>query len=135
MGPAFFGPNPALVAEEDLEKHGITAAMVLQLVTAPRLGDVGREPDWSVVAAEAEQLAEDRRIDRRLTAQLVEVVGRRAASVAIITTARKEDRWEVRNAGGYLRRMLEIARTGELRMGRTVWGLVRAAEAGEGVPA
>ena len=123
-----FGPNPQLVAEEDLEKHGITAAMVMGLVGAPRLADLEREPDWSVVAAEAEQLAEDRRLDRRLVAQLAEVVGRRAASVAIITTARKADRWEVRNEGGYLRRMLEVARTGELRMGRTVWGLVRAAE-------
>ena len=123
-----FGPSPALVAEEDLEKHGVEPSMVLSLVTAPRLGDIGREPDWSMVAAEAEQLAEDRRFDRRLVSQLTEVVGRRAASVAIITTARKADRWQVRNEGGYLRRMLEIARTGELKLGRTVWGLVRAAE-------
>ena len=105
--------------------------MVLGLVTAPRLGDLGREPDWSVVHAEAEQLAHDRRLDGRLVDQLTAVVGRRAASVAIITTARKADRWQVRNEGGYLRRMLEIARTGELKLGRTVWGLVRAAETEE----
>ncbi|MBB4660270.1 hypothetical protein [Parvularcula dongshanensis] len=42
------------------------------------------------------------------------------------------DRWQVRNEGSDLRRMLEVARTGELRMDRTVSGLVRAAEAGEG---
>ena len=128
VSSSFFGPNPQVAAEDDLEKHGITASMVLGLVGAPRLADLGREPDWGVVAAEAEQLAEDRRLDRRLVGQLAEIVGRRAASVAIITTARKADRWEVRNEGGYLRRMLEVARTGELRMGRTVWGLVRAAE-------
>ena len=123
-----FGPNAEVAALDDLEKHGIEASMVLSLVTEPRLQDLDREPDWSVVAAEAEQLAHDRRIDPRLTSELARVLGRRAAAVAIIVTARKRDRWQVRNEGGYLRRMLEVARTGELRMGRTVWGLVRAAE-------
>ena len=102
--------------------------MVLGLLTQPRLSDFGGEPTWDRVHAEAEQLAHDRRFDVRLIAQLHEVIGRRGASVAVITTARKADRWEVRNEGGYLRRMLEVARTGDLRMGRTVWGLVRAAE-------
>lgn len=129
------GPNPELVAEADLEKHGVTPGMVLSLVTQPRLSDLGQDPSWSLVHAEATQLAEDRRLDRRLTAQLAEIVGRQAAAVAIITTARKADRWEVRNEGGYLRRMLEIARSGELRMGRTVWGLIRAAESDAAVPA
>ena len=123
-----------LPADNDLERHKITPSMVLSLLAHPRLPDLRRDPSWALVEAEAEQLAHDRRIDWRLVSQLTAVVGRRAASVAIITTARKADRWQVRNEGGYLRRMLEIAGTGELKLGRTVWGLVRAAES-EGVGA
>ena len=123
------GPSPELVVTEDLEAYGITAAMVVGLVTQPSLGDLSRDPDWSVAYAEAEQLAHARGIDRRMISQLEAVIGRRGAAVAIITTARKADRWGVRNEGGYLRGMLEIAKMGELRMGKTVWGLVRAAEA------
>ena len=126
--PWLSGPSPELVVTEDLEEYGITAAMVVGLVTQPSLGDLGRDPDWSVAYAEAEHLAHARGLDRRMTSQLEAVIGRRGVAVAIITTARKADRWEVRNEGGYLRRMLEIAKLGELRMGKTVWGLVRAAE-------
>ena len=126
--PWLSGPSSELVVAEDLEEYGITAAMVVGLVTQPSLGDLGREPDWSVAYAEAEQLAHVRGLDRRMIAQLEAVIGRRGVAVAVITTARKADRWEVRNEGGYLRRMLEIAKLGELRMGKTVWGLVRAAE-------
>ena len=126
--PWLSGPSPELVVTEDFEEYGITAAMVVGLVTQPSLGDLGRDPDWSVAYAEAEQLAHARGLDRRMIGQLEAVIGRRGVAVAVITTARKADRWEVRNEGGYLRRMLEIAKVGELRMGKTVWGLVRTAE-------
>lgn len=133
--PQAFGPAPEIVAMEDLEHFKVTPGHVLRLGVAPRFtAGWGAEATWPDVVEEAYCQAEDRGLNGQVRRDLTRVVGERAASVAILLTYAKHDRGLVRNPGGYLRRMAQRGVAGDLRLGASVWGILKGQDGSQDAP-
>lgn len=124
--------NTIHVAEGDLDDYKISADMALTMLSEPSFDIAPEHKTWQVVRGEAENLLYKRKVNEDLWRDLVNHAGHRAASLAVIVAARKFDNGLVKNLGGYLRGMSQQAKTGNLRLGRSVYGLLEKAKKGQG---
>lgn len=115
--------RPPTPVEEDLEKHGVVPAFIIEI--APDLcGDLlYRGGSWGEIVATAERLAGQSGISGHAFKEACRVMGERGAAASVIATIQKYRRGEVQRPGAYLRGMSSKAGKGELNLGRTLHGL------------
>jgi replication initiation protein RepC len=114
--------NPNFKPFERVES--IEAAELVRL--APRLADhVAAEfPDWAdVVSAAGEGLRHELGVSQALWGEACVTVGRKIAAVALAVVSTKPSSHFTRGAGGYFAAMIKRAKTGELRLDRSLWKL------------
>lgn len=109
--------------ETDLEKYGVTPAMIGRSSETVRyLMDYG-EATWERTISIAEAVAEQWRISPSAKREAFRILGPKGAAAAIIATIHKASEQTVREPGAYLRGTVRKALTGELSLGRTFRGI------------
>jgi len=116
--------NPSFKSFERVES--IKPAELVQL--APRLADhVAAEfPGWAdVVNAAGDGLRHELGVSQALWGEACLAVGRQIAAVALAVVSTKPNSHFTRGAGGYFAAMIKRAKSGELRLDRSLWKLRR----------
>lgn len=115
--------TPQTQVEADLEKHGVDPSFVREI--APELlGQLDYSPlTWGSVVASAERLTGQHRIPVSAWRDACRIMGQKGAAAAVIATIEKHRAGEVLQPGAYLRGMAKKARTGDLNLGKTMYGL------------
>ena len=100
---------------------------------APRLRPYlqSAAPSWPDIVNAAEWLRQDLGVSRSLWGEACLAMGREQAAIAIAIVSAKPAEHFTSSPGGYFHGMVAKAKTGELNLSRTVWGL-RAGNRQEG---
>ena len=86
-----------------------------------------KNPDWDDACRGAARLGHDLGIRRDTYIEAVSLLGREAAALALVITAERDARNEIRlTAGCYFAGMTERARTGQLDLNKSLWGYRKA---------
>ena len=96
----------------------LPAAIRAWLPPAPRIS-------WLALIEAARLHAGDLGISQHAWGEACRVLGRQGATMALIVIAAKHERRLIAIPGGYLRAMTERAATGELHLGRSIYGLLK----------
>lgn len=80
-------------------------------------------PSWADIVEAADRLRRQLGINRAAWIDACEAMGRYQAATAIAVIAAKGE--TIRSPGGYLRGMISRARSGELHLNNSLWGLAR----------
>lgn len=127
---AKLGANPApqdkIAAREFENAAKVHPRELLQL--APRLADYAPQPfpDWAdIVNAAGEGLRVELGVSPSLWSEACLTVGRPLAAIALAIVSTKPAEHFTRGAGGYFAAMIKRAKTGELRLDRSLWKLRR----------
>ena len=101
---------------------------------APRLKSWLRSPDpaWPDVVDAAAFLRSDLGVSKSLWGEACRAMGREQAAVAIAIVSTKDPAHFRTTAGGYFHGMVAKAKSGELNLDRTLWGMRRANEPRQG---
>jgi replication initiation protein RepC len=84
------------------------------------------DPTWPQVVDAAAFLRADLGVSKSLWGDACLAMGREQAAIAIAIVSTKEPTHFRTSAGGYFRGMVAKAKTGQLNLDRTLWGLRRA---------
>ena len=104
----------------------IRPAELLEL--APRLAAHVTQsyPDWrDIVDAAGTYLRHELGVSQALWAEACQILGRPLAALILAIVSTKPEGYFTRGAGGYFAAMVKRAKTGELRLDRTLWKLRR----------
>ena len=88
------------------------------------------DPTWPALVEAAAFLRSDLDVSKALWGEACLVMGREQAAVAIAIVATKNPAHFRTTAAGYFHGMVAKAKTGELNLDRTIWGMRRAREGG-----
>lgn len=105
----------------------MSPALLLHLVPAYRDWVRSAAPAWDDIQKACEVVRAQLEIPPQVYGHARVVFGTTGALIAIGTIAVKHAAWRVHNPAGYLRRMIERHRSGELHLDRTLHGLAAAA--------
>jgi len=97
------------------------------LELAPRLAEHVAQsyPDWADIVTAADGLRHELGVSHSLWGEACLAVGRPLAAVTLAIVSTKPRDHFTRGAGGYFAAMIKRAKTGELRLDRTLWKLRR----------
>ena len=92
---------------------------------APRLRPyLGRpNPDWPEIVDAADWLRHDLKISTPLWGDACNVLGRNMAAIAVAVVSAKPENHFRGSPAGYFHGMVNKARSGELRLDKTIWGM------------
>ena len=95
---------------------------------APRLRGYLRSttPDWREIVDAADYLRGELGISKSLWGEACIAMGREPAAIAIAIVSAKPAEHFRSTPGGYFHGMVAKAKTGELNLARTIWGLRQA---------
>jgi replication initiation protein RepC len=101
------------------------------LAFAPRLRSYLKTPTpaWPEIVDAADWLRGELGVSKSLWGEACVAMGREQAAIAIAIVSAKPAAHFRSTPGGYFHGMVAKAKTGELNLGRTVWGLRHAAAA------
>jgi replication initiation protein RepC len=101
---------------------------------APRLRSYLKTsaPGWREIVDAADYLRGELGISKSLWGDACQAMGRETAAIAIAIVSAKPEEHFRSTPGGYFHGMVAKAKTGELNLGRTIWGLRQAAAAKPG---
>ncbi len=99
---------------------------------APRLLPyLGRpNPDWPEIVDAADWLRHDLKISTPLWGDACQILGRNMAAIAVAVVSAKPENHFRGSPAGYFHGMVNKARSGELRLDKTIWGMRGASNAG-----
>lgn len=119
---------PSATDRDEEREEGEVLPLSLVLGAVPELHPYIEDPktaDWDEVVGAAYDALPDLGINHSAWVEARQAMGVRAAAVAVATILARRTDGEIRkSAGGYLRAMTERARTGELHLLRSLYGLV-----------
>jgi replication initiation protein RepC len=101
--------------------------VLLHLIPAYRDWVPSAPPSWNDIQLACKVVQSHLQIPPQIYGQACAAFGMNGAAVAIGTIAAKQAAGQVRNPAGYLRRMVERHRAGDLHLDRTLHGLAAAA--------
>jgi replication initiation protein RepC len=116
------------------EIHRTDSGTVMRLSTdelmllAPRLRDYLKTPTpaWPDIVNAADWLRGELGVSKSLWGDACQAMGREQAAIAIAIVSAKPAEHFRSTPGGYFHGMVAKAKTGELNLGRTIWGLRQA---------
>ena len=124
-------PNATPARREPTEKGRVLKLRPDELVMlAPRLKPWLRcsDPTWSELVDAASFLRADLEVSKPLWAEACLAMGRERAAIAIAIVSTKDPAHFRTTAGGYFHGMVTKAKSGELNLDRTLWGMRRMRE-------
>jgi replication initiation protein RepC len=121
--------QPATVQRQPPEKGRVLKLHPDELVRlAPRLRPYLRraDPTWPEIIDAAGWLRSDLDVSKSLWGEACITMGREQAAIAIAIVSTKDPEHFRTTAGGYFHGMVTKAKSGELNLDRTLWGMRRA---------
>ncbi len=115
-------PEDRSISESaELEAHKITPRFVLRVSPTLQPYVISQRPTWTHIVEAADWVRAELGISRPAWTEACSVMGRYAAAAAVAVIAAKSA--EIRSAGGYLRAMTDRARSGDLHLSKSFYGL------------
>ena len=122
-GPADSATSSDPVCSEQPPLPAVTPKFVLTVSPELKPYLFTPSPSWADIVEAADRLRRQLGISRAAWIDACEAMGRYQAATAIAVIAAKGE--TIRSPGGYLRGMINRARSGELHLSNSLWGLAR----------